>query len=78
MAPHYSTLAWKIPWMEEPARLQSMGSLKFVFFTLQTVNNAILLFKNILHLKRNDCTLGRMKLLLSYFVFPSPKAATII
>jgi len=26
MAPHYSTLAWKIPWKEEPGRLQSMGS----------------------------------------------------
>ena len=26
MATHYSTLAWKIPWMEEPGRLQSMGS----------------------------------------------------
>ena len=25
MAPHSSTLAWKIPWMEEPGRLQSMG-----------------------------------------------------
>ena len=25
MAPHFSTLAWKIPWMEEPGRLQSMG-----------------------------------------------------
>ena len=24
---HSSTLAWKIPWMEEPGRLQSMGSL---------------------------------------------------
>ena len=28
MATHSSTLAWKIPWMEEPGRLQSMGSLK--------------------------------------------------
>ena len=28
MAPHSSTLAWKIPWMEEPGRLQSMGSLE--------------------------------------------------
>ena len=28
MAPHSSTLAWKIPWMEEPGRLQSMGSWK--------------------------------------------------
>ena len=26
MAPHSSTLAWKIPWMEEPVGLQSMGS----------------------------------------------------
>ena len=28
MAPHSSTLAWKIPWAEEPGRLQSMGSLR--------------------------------------------------
>ena len=27
MAPHFSTLAWKIPWTEKPGRLQSMGSL---------------------------------------------------
>ena len=26
MATHSSTLAWKIPWTEEPRRLQSMGS----------------------------------------------------
>ena len=26
MAPHSSTLAWRIPWREEPGRLQSMGS----------------------------------------------------
>ena len=28
MAPHSSTLAWKIPWTKEPGRLQSMGSLR--------------------------------------------------
>ena len=28
MAPYSSTLAWKIPWTEEPVRLQSMGSLR--------------------------------------------------
>ena len=28
MEPHSSTFAWKISWMEEPGRLQSMGSLK--------------------------------------------------
>ena len=27
LAPHSSTLAWKIPWTGEPGRLQSMGSL---------------------------------------------------
>ena len=27
MATHYSTLAWKIPWAEEPGRLQSMESV---------------------------------------------------
>ena len=26
MAPHSGTLAWKLPWTEEPGRLQSMGS----------------------------------------------------
>ena len=28
MAPHSSTLAWQIPWMEEPCRLKSLGSLR--------------------------------------------------
>ena len=28
LATHFSTLAWKIPWTEEPGRLQSMGSLR--------------------------------------------------
>ena len=28
MATHSSTLVWKIPWTEEPGRLQSMGSLR--------------------------------------------------
>ena len=28
MAPHSSTLTWKIPWMEEPGRLQFMGLLR--------------------------------------------------
>ena len=30
MAPQSNTLAWKIPWMEEPGGLQSMGSLRVV------------------------------------------------
>ena len=28
LAPHSSTLAWKLPWTEDPGRLQSMGSLR--------------------------------------------------
>ena len=34
LAPHFSTLAWKIPWMEESSRLQSMGSLRVVSLSL--------------------------------------------
>ena len=33
MAPHSSTLAWKIPWTEEPDRLQSMTQLSNLPFT---------------------------------------------
>ena len=33
MAPHSSTLAWKIPWTEEPGRLQSMGLQRLSDFT---------------------------------------------
>ena len=28
MATHFSILSWRIPWIEEPGRLQSMGSLR--------------------------------------------------
>ena len=28
VVPHSSTLAWKVPWAEEPGRLQSMGLLR--------------------------------------------------
>ena len=32
MATHSSTLAWKIPWMEEPGRLQSVGSQRVTHY----------------------------------------------
>ena len=38
MAPHSSTLAWKIPWMEEPGRLQSMGSQSWTWLSDFTFN----------------------------------------
>ena len=31
MAPHSSTLAWKIPWTEEPGGLQSLSDFTFIF-----------------------------------------------
>ena len=37
MATHSSILAWKIPWMEEPGRLQSMG-LQLLFLFCRTSN----------------------------------------
>ena len=33
MAIHSSTIAWKIPWTEEPGRLQSMGAARLSYFT---------------------------------------------
>ena len=33
MGTHSSTLAWKIPWTEEPGRLQSMGLLRVGYMT---------------------------------------------
>ena len=36
MAPHSSTLAWRIPWTEEPGRLQPMGS--YLLLTLLVIN----------------------------------------
>ena len=37
MAPHSSTLAWKIPWTEELGRLQSMGSQIHFHFSLSCI-----------------------------------------
>ena len=37
VAPHSSTLAWNIPWTEEPDRLQSMGSLRVGHFSLSCI-----------------------------------------
>ena len=36
MAPHSSTLAWKIPWAEEPGGLQSMRSLRVEVYEAKT------------------------------------------
>ena len=50
MATHFSILAWRIPWTEEPGRLQSMGSQRVkhngatnTFFTFSQWNTSILL-----------------------------------
>ena len=46
MATHSSTLTWKIPWMEEPGRLQSMGLLRVVMNTYRVIieSNCFLFF----------------------------------
>ena len=41
MAPHSSTLAWKIPWMKEPGGLQLMGSLRLSNFTFTSHFHAL-------------------------------------
>ena len=45
MATHSSTLAWKIPWTEEPGRLQSMGSQSRTQLSDSTYCQ-IIIFKN--------------------------------
>ena len=40
MATHYSILAWRIPWMEEPGELQSMGRKESDTTELLTYNRA--------------------------------------
>ena len=47
MATHSSTLAWKIPWMEEPRRLHSVGYFKGMFLNLR---------EHILTKKKSVCT----------------------
>ena len=39
MAPRSNTLSWKIPWMEEPGELQSIGSLRATSLSLFTLMN---------------------------------------
>ena len=41
MAAHFSILAWRIPWTEEPGRLQSIGSQKKIRQNLATKQNII-------------------------------------
>ena len=51
MAPHSSTLAWKIPWMEEPGGLQSVGSLGVLvmmsIFSCACWSSVCLLWRNV-------------------------------
>ena len=70
MAPHSSTLAWKIPWTEEPGRLRSMGSLRvghdsdftftFHFHALEkemATHSSVLAWRNISNLRYADDTI---------------------
>ena len=58
MAPHSSTVAWKIPWMEEPGRLQSMGSHRVRHDWSDLVVVVVELFNrnNVIHIKQLDIT----------------------
>ena len=44
MAAHSSSLAWKIPWMEEPGRLQSMGSQRVGQLSDSTSSSSSIIF----------------------------------
>ena len=53
MAAHSSTLAWKIPWMEEPGRLQSMGYI--IHNSLPYFVSRILYLGCVLEIPREIC-----------------------
>ena len=66
MATHFSILAWRIPWREEPSRLQSMGSQRvghneatniFTFFHTHAEENPV--FQKKVHLLRTCTHLGK-------------------
>ena len=64
MAIHSSTLAWKIPWTEEPDRLQSMGSERvghdyYQLIILSPAAKYILISTTGIHTIREDSVLGR-------------------
>ena len=50
MTTHSSTLAWRIPWTEEPSRLQSMGSLMYPlhdFVSMDLIHVQVLLLTKV-------------------------------
>ena len=47
MATHFSTHAWKIPWTEEPGRLQSMGSQSWTQLSNFTLGNLLGSFNSV-------------------------------
>ena len=64
MAPHSSTLAWKIPWMDEPGRLQSMGSHRVGHNWVTSLSLSDIILKN------RDITLPTKVHLVKAMVFP--------
>ena len=69
MAIHSSTLAWKIPWTEEPDRLQSMGLQRVGHdwaTSLHFVNILNIMIKNIIKLLKLDYTVTIISYLLTW------------
>ena len=54
MVTHSSTLAWKIPWMEEPGRLQSMGSQRVEYDWATSLSFYLIIYHPVLLKKSLD------------------------
>ena len=72
MATHFSTLAWKIPWTDEPGRLQSMGlqRVRHDWVTSLSLTNTLFLDKklfSVFHHYRLDCKWTSLNLMFVYF-----------
>ena len=66
MATHSSTLAWKIPWMEETGRLQSMGSLSRVRLLVLRVGQELSDFTFTFHVHALDKEMAAHSIVLAW------------
>ena len=76
MATHSSTLAWKIPWTEEPGRLQSMGSqsqTRLSDFMSYNKGKGTL----VLHINHFICSIEKYRIITTVFSIPGGNSALL-
>ena len=78
MATHSSTLAWRIPWMEEPGRLQSIGSQSRTWLSDFTLSLQFSIFSPIIKWYKTRRWQGEWHCLLHHFAWSRPLTSAFI